>query len=185
MLYYYESGVAPQRIGGINIQFLISRSVYWCRIPSLAAEIISVQFVDGKQYRTEPLASISALIKRDFDSAFPGILTRAISSALLKTAAAYGAQEAVAEQNASARLAVSLFSAVYNASTNVADTRCWWNLPDMVAIAKVPIPKDRIVTINHAGTNKRIALDDGEVVVLRVQAPNMTNTLTVNQLRIK
>jgi len=100
-----------------------------------------------KSYNTQIVANMDRVVQTEFNKDFKGILTRAIISATAKAVAQYALDK---NDNSSPKI-VSLFAAVYSFATTAADVRIWTTLPKNFQVARLPIPPDRIITIEPPG----------------------------------
>jgi len=101
----------------------------------------------GHNYKTQLVADMDRVVQTEFNKDFTGILTRAVISATAKAIAQYVLEE---EGSSSAAMA-SIFVAVYSFATTAADVRIWTTLPKDFQVARLPIPPDRLVTIEPPG----------------------------------
>jgi len=101
----------------------------------------------GHSYKTQLVANMDRVIQTEFNKDFKGILTRAIISATAKVIAQY----ALEEGGSSSASIASIFVAAYSFATTAADVRIWTTLPKDFQVARLPIPSDRLVTIEPAG----------------------------------
>ncbi len=102
----------------------------------------------GQNYTTQIVADMDRVIQTEFKKDFNGILTRAIISATAKAVAQYAVGKK--EDSLSADLA-SAFVAIYSYATTAADVRIWTTLPKDFQVARLPMPPDRLVTIEPPG----------------------------------
>lgn len=101
----------------------------------------------GKNYDTQIVANMDRVVQTEFNKDFKGILTRAIISATAKAVAQY----ALDKNDKSSPKIVSLLATVYSFATTAADVRIWTTLPKNFRVARLPIPPDRIITIEPPG----------------------------------
>jgi len=101
----------------------------------------------GHNYKTQLVADMNRVVQTEFNKDFKGILTRAIISATAKAVAQYALEE---EGSSSAAIA-SIFVAAYSFATTAADVRIWTTLPKDFQVARLPVPTDRLVTIEPQG----------------------------------
>ncbi len=101
-----------------------------------------------QNYKTQPVADMDRVIQTEFNKDFQGILTRAIISATAKAVAQYAFEEA--DKSSSFAIA-SVFTAAYSLVTTAADVRIWTTLPKDFQVARLPIPPDRLITIEPSG----------------------------------
>ncbi len=95
---------------------------------------------------TVMLTDMNRIAGLEFEKSYEGVVTKAIVSTMIKTAAQYAANEAIdreVEKNKIDPLAGMLLqigTAVTQAATTQADTRSWSNLPNTIQIAIVERP---------------------------------------------
>jgi hypothetical protein len=87
------------------------------------------------------------VVQTEFSKDFKGILTRAIMSATAKVVAQY----ALSKNDSSSPKIVSLLATVYSYATTAADVRIWTTLPKNFQVARLPMPPDRLITIEPPG----------------------------------
>jgi len=115
---------------------------------------------DGKERaKTMPLASMDRVIQTEFKMRYPLIVTRAVTSMLLKIYAQYLAQKEFGNIG-------GLLAAVYQLATTAADIRMWTALPKEFQVAKI---------VNSEGGPVTIATPDGKVY--NVAVPKKKNSL--------
>jgi hypothetical protein len=123
---------------GIALPMLVFREQAY---PSLSIK------AGGKNYDTQIVANMDRVVQTEFSKDFKGILTRAIISATAKVVAQYALDK---NDNSSPKI-VSLLAAAYSFATTAADVRIWTTLPKNFQVARLPIPPDRIITIEPPG----------------------------------
>ena len=101
----------------------------------------------GKSYNTKIVANMDRVVQTEFSKDFKDILTRAIISATAKVVAQYALHK---EDDSSPKL-VSLLATVYSYATTAADVRIWTTLPKNFQVARLPMPPDRLITIERPG----------------------------------
>lgn len=107
---------------------------------------LSVKAADH-DYQTQLVANMDRVVQTEFNEDFKGILTRAIISATAKAVSQY----ALAEEGSSSAALASVLVAVYSFATTAADVRIWTTLPKDFQVARLPMPPDRLVTIEPPG----------------------------------
>jgi hypothetical protein len=138
--------------------------------------------------RTERVVSMDAVITREFKNNLPSILGKAIAAAVAKTVAATAANLAADQaDNEWVSLATRITTAAYQLATNIADTRSWQTLPKEIQLARLEMPKDRIVQLSTPDGIWRqdVTLIPGDIVVLYIKSPLSPATLSVNQFKLK
>lgn len=98
----------------------------------------------GNSYRTQIVANMDRVVQTEFNKDFKAILTRAIISAIAKAVAQYALEK---EGSSFASLAVAL----YSAATTAADVRIWTMLPKDFQVARVPMPAERVLSVEPPG----------------------------------
>jgi len=101
----------------------------------------------GHNYKTQLVADMDRVVQTEFNKDFKGILTRAIISSTAKAVAQY----VLEEEGSSSSAMASVFVAVYSFATTAADVRIWTTLPKDFQVARLPMPGDRLVTIEPPG----------------------------------
>jgi hypothetical protein len=92
--------------------------------------------------RTQLVGDMDRVIQTEFEKDFKGILTRAIISTTSKAVAQY----ALEKNSNSSWAAVAM--AVYSFVTTAADVRIWTALPKDIQTARLPMPKNGILTVS-------------------------------------
>ena len=106
--------------------------------------------------RTVILTDINRLVGLEFEKAYPGIVTKAVISTLIKTAAQYAANREIDRQVDKQKLdpLAAAFMKIGTAATQAAftkaDTRAWRNLPNTIQIAVVNRPDSGLLNIETA-----------------------------------
>jgi len=159
----YENGLAPVKEEyRIDIPlYLVSDEVVYTGIalPKMvvrrkATPDLVIEEHGHEVARTQTVAEMDRVILTEFRYKYPDIVTRAIFSALLKTYMQY-------EMNKQGGSLLGLAASIYQMATTMADTRVWASLPKEFQVARIPMPKDRRLTL-HAGAQKiEAAIDPG------------------------
>lgn len=124
--------------------------------------------------QTRMLASMDRVIQTEFDKQFPWILSRAVTSAAIKTAAQYFARE-VGDNIGYGMGAISqLGVTLYQVTTTSADIRMWTALPKEFQLAKIKTPADGRVTIGAEGAKS-----------VTIQVPKHQNSLIYIKSAVK
>ena len=98
------------------------------------------------------------IIVADENSAH-GIVTKAITSTIIKTAAQYAANTAIDKETKDNQLLGALMKlgvGVAQAATTKADTRVWANLPNSIQVAVIDRPVSGVLTINSPTGSKLV-----------------------------
>ena len=137
---FFETGEAPER-EEIRIDlplFLIIPGVPYvgAAFPALRyrGNYLSTLNVShsGTTESTELLASIDAVVAREFKNELPIIITKTLIASAIKAGATYGAYSGVTNggrKNAEAGLAVLIAGSIFQIAMNQADLRTWTTLP--------------------------------------------------------
>ena len=122
--------------------------------------------------QTAEMTNVTNIAGMDFSVAYPGIVTKAITSTVIKTAAQYAANSAIDQGTKDNKLVGALLKigvGAAQAATTQADTRAWENLPNTIQIAVISKPK--------AGGLSVMAPSGGKL--MDVQLPDSPNALVV------
>jgi hypothetical protein len=191
----FETGMAPSLDQvRIDIPIIITAVSYvGVSFPKLhfhpeGIPYLLLQATGTQQQKTERMVSMDAVVTREFKNNLASILAKAIASAVAKTIAATAANLAAEQANNEwVTLATRISTAAYQLATNVADTRSWQTLPKEIQLARIEMPKDRIVQLSTPdGTwRQEVSLIPGDVIVLYVKSPLSATTLSINQFKLK
>lgn len=120
---------------------------------------------NGISYQTQEFASMDRVVQTQFKKRFPGIVSRAVASAVLKTVA----QDQAAKQNVWAGLAMSIFSM----TSTAADVRVWRAMPKYYSVARLPYPSDgRLQIVGESiGPILNTELPDADAILIYVKTP--------------
>jgi hypothetical protein len=113
--------------------------------------------VSGDQ--TAEMTNITNIAGMDFSVAYPGIVTKAITSTIIKTAAQSAANTAIDKETKDNQLLGALMKlgvGVAQAATTKADTRVWANLPNSIQVAVIDRPVSGVLTINSPTGSKLV-----------------------------
>ena len=116
---------------------------------------------------TEELFSMDGVVAKEFQMELPQVVTRAVLSAVLKTAVQY---EATKEGGSLG----NLLSTAYTFLSTGADTRGWSSLPKNIQIARFPRPNDGhvdILTSGAPGPLARVELPKSRYSIVYVKIP--------------
>jgi hypothetical protein len=195
---FFETGLAPER-EEIRIDlplFLIIPGVPYvgAAFPELRyrGNYLSSLNVShsGTKETTELLASMDAVVGREFKNELPIIITRTITASAIKAAATYGAYSGVTNggrNNAEAGFAVLIAGAIFQATMNQADLRTWTTLPKEFQLCRFSTPANRKIELESpsSGTKVPVTVDDGLINVLWVKSVNSNSPLLVKQFKLK
>jgi len=190
----FETGAAPSRDAvRIDVPIIVARVSYvGISFPTLRMHDAYVKSLmvesGGLRWETCRVASMDAVVAKDFQNELPSIIAHATASAVAKAAAAYALNSAAHEAGGNgAQLVSQLLTAGYQLAMNVADTRTWNTLPKEFQICKVPIPADRRITLTapEYGWRQDVTLGAGRVVVVWAKAVEQPYQMAVNQFALK
>lgn len=134
----------------------------------------------GVAVQTERISDMGSVIRTEMKERFPGVLTRAVSSAVIK---------AVIQNEAAENFGVwgQLGAAVLTIATTQADVRSWQALPNHWQAARVDRPKNGKLTLSN--TNGRslgtIDIPDQPFTLLYVKRPTLASPASVVALDLQ
>ena len=138
-----ETGRAPSRK-----ELRIDIPLFMQEVPYVGAAFPLLQYHDGQvtsfsvEGGASPLNSFTlcdmdAVVKRSFDDQLPLVIVATLVSSASKAVATYFAQKAAGDYG----WAAALGGAIYQASMNSADLRCWLTLPKAWLAVRLPRPE--------------------------------------------
>ncbi|MBI9091984.1 MAG: hypothetical protein JEZ12_22455 [Desulfobacterium sp.] len=121
---------------------------------------------NGKELgKTQLLADMDRVIQTEFKKDLPGIITKAVISALLKTYAQYEAQKEFGDLG-------GIIGGVYQLVTTSADVRIWTALPKNFQVARVVRPENGMLRIVAPGAEPMdVQLPETRFSVIYVKIP--------------
>ena len=141
---------------------------------------------------TSLLTDMNRIAGLEFDKSYEGVVTKAIVSTMIKTAAQYAANEAIdqqVEKNKLDPLAGALLqigTAATQAATTQADTRAWRNLPNTIQIAIVNRPASGSLPLYTAARelvgNASVAEEGNYLVLVKATSPQAKPVFYVAKL---
>ena len=141
---------------------------------------------------TSLLTDMNRIAGLEFDKSYEGVVTKAIVSTMIKTAAQYAANEAIdqqVEKNKLDPLAGALLqigTAATQAATTQADTRAWRNLPNTIQIAIVNRPASGSLPLYTAARelvgNASVAEEGNYLVLVKAASPQAKPVFYVAKL---
>ena len=141
---------------------------------------------------TSLLTDMNRIAGLEFDKSYEGVVTKAIVSTMIKTAAQYAANEAIdqqVEKNKLDPLAGALLqigTAATQAATTQADTRAWRNLPNTIQIAIVNRPGSGSLPLYTAARelvgNASVAEEGNYLVLVKAASPQAKPVFYVAKL---
>ncbi len=148
----FENGLAPGR-REIRLDlplFIVSRHVRYAGIalPQLAPRPAAFPYLDlatnGTSVRTQPLASMDAVVAAEFKKDLPLVVARAVAAAVVKAGIQYTAQQQGGDL-------LGILAAGYSAISTAADLRAWSSLPKDFQVAVLPMPADGQLVLQQPG----------------------------------
>ena len=124
------------------------------------------------------ICEMDAVIGRDFQSELPGIITRTLSSAVLKATATKQLSDKAGDIGTVAGTMYQIFS-------TQADLRTWTSLPKSFAVARVKTPSDRRLTLFVGPQKNEVTVNKGEVNVVYLKGFAHGAPLKIHQFRLK
>ena len=178
---FFAPGTSP-RLDAIYLElptFLVSRRVTYvaANFPRLVENNLlldRVRVSNGTQtVAPEPMASLDAVVGREFKERLPALILKSSLSAAIKAAASYAVNDAVirsregnggragaSTEDQLVVLLAQLATLGYQAATNQADQRIWASLPKRVDYARLPTPDDGVVEVTGGSSGSvRVELD--------------------------
>lgn len=153
--------------------FLVSSKVMYSGIalPRFVPGRPAYGYLTVANLQTAELTNVTNTAGMDFSVAYPGIVTKAITSTVIKTAAQYAAGAAIDSGTDNKLLATILKIGVgaAAAATTQADTRSWGNLPNTIQLAVLSKPKSGGISVFSPSGAK----------LLDVQLPDSQNALVL------
>ncbi len=139
---------------------------------------------DGKIISTQTVLNLDRLVGTEFATTYRQVVTKAISSGVVKAIIAAAVNEEASDEGGF----VSLFSKIVTTATQIAttraDTRIWGALPLTVSVASMPYPDDGIIEIQAGnGNTARIGLDRTGHTIITAKAV-LNNEITWNIARL-
>ena len=141
----------------------------------------------GIALTTSPVANMDSVIGLDFKNELPVIIAKTITSALVKGAGSYAANNTVGQQNETAGAVMRLFTALYQIAVNIADTRTWTTLPKEFQVCRFPTPPDRKIMLETPDGRRKIpvTIEGGTINIVYVKSITASGPLLVSQIKLK
>lgn len=189
----FETGCAPVRDQiRIDVPIIISKVSYvGAAIPTLKPQgqyipNLTVE-ASGARLNTELVASIDAVVAKDFKNELPVIITKTVAATVVKAVAAYAVNDSA--QNAGGNLGgllAQIGTAVYEMAVNIADERTWTTLPKEIQVARLPTPADRKIELTTPnGMKSSVVVGEGTLNVVYVKSISNSTPLLVSQFKLK
>ncbi|OQX57189.1 MAG: hypothetical protein B5M52_07910 [Helicobacteraceae bacterium 4484_230] len=179
----YENGLSPiKKEYRVDIPlFIVSDHISYTGIALPRMEMRPLATVDlmisdknGMLGKTETVADMDRVILTEFHYTYPDIVTRAVFSALIKTAMQYE----LGKQNSYAGFAAALFQM---ASTQ-ADTRTWRSIPKEFQVARVKMPANHKLLLRSGMHNIEAEINRNAkhaIIYVRIPTANSRPSYTV------
>lgn len=190
----FETGLAPMR-DQIRIDLpLIAVGItglpyVGAAFPTLKEQGGHLSFLEvvagGSKESTALLASMDAVIGREFKDELPTIIAKTIATTVAKAVKSYLLNKAANEADGYAGLAMKIFNAATDAGTNIADTRTWTTLPKEFQVCRVLTPADRKLQLGDGQLKTEVTVDAGTINLVYVKAINTHAPLIITQVKLK
>lgn len=105
----------------------------------------------GTTVQSVTLADMDAMVRAEFDSRLPTIVTQEIISSATKAAATYAASTAAAQSDSTVGLLVQIAGIAYQAASTAADLRCWGEMPKRIDLLRVATPETGQIELRRSG----------------------------------
>tara|TARA_R100000027_G_scaffold67263_1_gene65302 strand:+ start:28577 stop:29851 length:1275 start_codon:yes stop_codon:yes gene_type:complete len=140
----------------------------------------------GRSYTTTVVSDMDKVIAQEFNDHESLVITQAILSAATKAATVYIARSQ-AKDGSSTQAIIDIFGIFYQAITNQPDLRTWFTLPKQIQGTRVPIPEDRTLTLEFAGSNQKVEvpLMDGKIIVVHVRVTATAINPVIHQFALQ
>jgi len=146
---------------------------------ALPGELVLKDSLAG-DVETESLASMGQVIRTEVQARFPGILMRALASAVIKGVMQREAAESLG--------ALGQFGAIlYTVTTTQADLRSWQSLPDHWSVARVARPDSGTLSLrdSQSGQLGEFPLPNWPYTLVYVKRPTAATPATVTVLDLQ
>ncbi|MEM0965978.1 MAG: hypothetical protein AAGJ81_07525 [Verrucomicrobiota bacterium] len=142
--------------------------------------------VGGEAFQTSLIADIDQVIAQEFNDQESLVITQSIVAAASKAALFYAARSQ-AKDGSAAQALIDVFGIFYQAITNQPDLRTWFTLPKQIQGVRVPMPSDRKLLIQFAGSNQKVevSLEEGNVLVVHARVTASANNPVIHQFRLQ
>ncbi|MDX9911844.1 MAG: hypothetical protein RBS39_08440 [Phycisphaerales bacterium] len=189
---FFETGVGPYRK-----QFKITLPIFLVNnaVDTVSIAVPYLEYVD--QYTpamqatwpeglvtTSLLMDTDRVVSAEFKERLPGLITRMIVSATLKSAAQYGVNEATKSDDV-VNILARVGTSVWAIATNEADLRTWATLPKQVQYARFETPASGSATLivgAHTGS-VQLEPDATNLVIVRSVRPEVPPIISSYTLR--
>lgn len=174
----YEDGQGPTfKEFRIDLPlFLVSSNVTYTGIalPRFIPGRPAYGYLTVSNLQTAEFTNVTNTAGMDFGVAYPGIVTKAITSTIIKTAAQYAANSAIdsSVDNKLVGLLMKIGVGAAQAATTQADTRSWDNLPNTIQLAVLSKPKSGGISVFSPSGAKLldVTLPDAQNALVLIKA---------------
>lgn len=156
--------------------FLVSSKVTYSGIalPRFIPGSPAYGYLTVANLQTAEFTNVTNTAGMDFGVAYPGIVTKAITSTIIKTAAQYAANTAIdsSVDNKLVGLLMKIGVGAAQAATTQADTRSWDNLPNTIQLAVLNKPKSGGISVFSPSGAKLfdVSLPDAQNALVLIKA---------------
>ncbi len=179
----FENGLAPIKeeiridlplVLGNNDIYYAGIALPMLKIRSKAFEHLNIR-CNNEVFATETVSDMNRVVKTEFDREFDGILVRSIISATTKAIVQHelGRQSTIAAAVAS----------IYTLATTTADVRVWTTLPSDFQIARVPMPKNKHLSIILANREVDVNIGDCKNAIVYIKMPTSSCEPIINVIK--
>ncbi len=183
----FENGLGPVRQEYmVNLPIIVTKRAVFTGVAlpklKLRRQAYPYLYISGdgkrnKKVKTKMLASMDRIVQTEFKKDYPAIVTRAVTSTLLKTYAQYLAEK----KYGSAGMLTVL---VYQVATTAADIRIWTALPKNFQLAKIKSEETGLVTISAPdGQSVTAEVPKGENCLIYVKIPKAGIGMTYDVIK--
>ncbi len=152
---------------------------------------LSIRCAAGN-FNPAPLASMDAIVAREFNDELPGVRTRAVASATLKGIAAYVANKAAGEYNRRKKtegsglfyLATIIATNTYTTQSAQADLRNWATLPKNVGMVKIVAPISETIYLQNDLARQPVpfTIPNAKSIILYCKTPAKGGPLSLHKI---
>ena len=143
-------------------------------------------------FNPSPLASMDAIVAREFNDELPGVRTRAVASATLKGIAAYVANKAAEEYNRRNNsqgagllyLATIIATNTYTTQSAQADLRNWATLPKNISMVRMVVPISEVIYLQNDLARPPVAftVPNAKSLILYCKTPAKGGPLSLHKI---
>ena len=178
----FENGLGPKKTEfRLDIPLFLKKVQYVgialprLEMRTMAYDYLSIFSENKKISQTKIISSMDRVIQSEFRKEYPGLVTRSVVSAFLKTYTQYEAGKKFG-------LLGSLAGAAYQAATTQADLRIWTSLPKEFQVARFSRPDNGVIEI-YAPNGKspliKLNIPKQQFTIVYVKIPQMAVTPVV------